>query len=667
MSSFNDNAYSYTPGTNRLLKPVNLASNPDEYVFDNLASLANSATQMSAGKLQVVDGSVSFQAPGKFFYNTTGTRKAPSPPLTPPSVPQNIIPTSGTTIIMQFNISGVGGVPPPAFSFLFGTDPNNVVTPHAATRVSEELAIYVGTFNGLLPNTTYYFKSVAANSFGAEISEVSEGVSTTGGGGVAPSPAPPTVSLVSKTSTSITVSFDAAGITGTPAPSFFVSCLGVYTPAPLTTGTTHQATITGLSPSTSYDIYAVAANGVAPNAVSAEALAVSTDASAPLTNLLMMTFLVSDGTNWRLDTDGNGACGTLYLTGTNAGQIISGTGTGVPSEATSITNVQAWGTANYLMVSFGGAAQNLALALPTVAAAENFVNSFWNQFLGASSAPNPLAWNLNTGVVGYFAGLDLDLEGAIGGSVAAAIAGQWAANVTAYAGSLGYTPLLTYTPQTPNSWLDAPSSQGWTNGNINIPFTYSGSRLSSLAPGFTTSSALLAPPLLSVADYVFPQIYNQTAQYLTEAPAYSVYNPVFTTQMAQWAYLVMLAQRIGGGTTKLIWAFSSSTAGVTTPPWTPANQAQLNAAISLINPLVSAQLDADGLGTCLATEWSGGIGFWTSPTGNAAAQACYDPNSKITTANMAADATMLWMEAAFPSPAPGWESAPVPIVDKRSG
>jgi hypothetical protein len=665
MSSFNDNAYTFTPGVNRLIGPTALPSaGASNYVYNNPASMGNTDIQTSAGTSP------------EYFYVISSARQPAEPPQNPPSVPIPARVPTNSSITMEFFIAGVGGSPAPTFSFLYGEDEYNVVTPFPAIRASPELAIYVATFTGLKQNTTYYFRSVAANELGAEISAVSEGVTTGSGGGTAPS-GPPTVPEVSgtPTSTSITVTFDVAGITGIPDPTYSVLVGTTTDPqapvaATLVTGTIYQAVVSGLAPSNTYYFKSVASNGTAPDAISAVSAGIPTAASTqPLNNLLMMTFLVNTGGVWQLNTDGNASCGTLFLTGANAGQIISGTGSGVPSQDTSIANIQAWGNVaqNWPMVSFGGATLNLVDALPDEASARNFINSFWNQFLGASGAPNPLSWNLNASVVGNFYGLDLDFEGAVvSGDVMFALVDQWNLNKVSYSSSLNYNPFLSYTPQTPNTWLNAASSQAWTNGNNNIPFPYSTAPLSSIAPSFKTSQALLAPQQLAYADFVFAQIYNQVPQYLTISPSYTVYNPVFTPQMAQWAYLVMLARRIHNASTKLIWAFSSSTEGVSTPVWTTANQAQLNDAINLINPLVSAQLVADGLAACSATEWSGGIGFWTSPTGNAAAAAAFGFGSSITRANMAGNATMLWMEAAYPSPAPGWEAAPIPILDTRA-
>ena len=665
MSSFNNNPYTYTPGTNRLLDPSYTPSLYDEaYVFNAANSLVQDAVAFG---VPVLDPQGFFVGNG-LFYDLKTQAGTSEPPQNAPSIPQAISQPTSTSIVVVFNSALVGGNPPPNFSVNYGLSPASL-TSLIVFKASPDLALYVATATGLQPDTNYYFQSVARNSSGSKESAFAQISTAAGGGGTAPSAAP-TVPAVSgsPTASSITVTFDVAGITGTPAPSYNAligSTTSPVTPiaASLVSGTTYKAVATGLAPNTTYYFKSEASNGVSPNAVSAVSDPITTGPTVPsvLTNILPLTFLVLTGTEWRIDTDGNAGCGSIYLTGTNAGTII-----GPPDQTTSLASLASWNSLaqNYMIISFGGATQDLEAALPNPTAARDFVDSFWNQILGVSGAPNPLTWN--NVATGVFWGLDLDFESAtVSGDVTFALVDQWKANVAAFAGSLGYKPYLTFTPQTPNSWLNAPSSQPWTNNNSNIPFTFSGSALSTLASGFNESQALLAGAQLAVADFVFAQIYNQVDQYLTKAPAYTVYNPVFTTQMAQWAYLIMLARRKNSGNTKLIWAFSSSTEGVTTPVWTTANQAQLNEAINLINPLVSAQLVADGLGPCAASEWSGGIGFWTSPTGNTAAEAAFSYQSAITKANMAGDATMLWMEAAYPSPNPLWATAPMSIVDNR--
>lgn len=665
MSSFNNNPYTYIPGTNRLLDPSYTPSRVGEdYVFE-----ASSALVQDAIAFSVSNPTSLFQDYNGLYYNLEKPQNSGSAPQNPPSVPQAISQPTTTSITVVFNISGVGGDPLPNFSVKYGT--GGPLVSLNATRAAPELALYVATATNLTPGTTYYFQSVARNSEGTTSSIFVPIETATSGGGTAPSAAPTIPELVGKPSaSSITVSFDVAGITGTPPPTYN-ALIGTPTQpgapvvATLVSGTTYSAVASGLSPNTTYFFRSEASNGVSPNAISDVSAGITTDGTpSVMANLLVMTFLVYNGTDWLVSTGSNAACGSIILSGPDAGTIVSDPGG--PGQTASIANIISWAGTSPIIVSFGGATLNLVQALPDEATARGFVNSFWNQFIASDGAANPLDWEITAEIRGAFSGLDLDFEGAVvDGAIIQALVDQWRVNCYAFSEQLGFTPVLTFTPQTPNTWLDQPSSQAWTNGNANIPFAWAGAALSTLAADFNDSDALLARYQLSIANYVFAQIYNQPAQYLTSPPDYTVYNPVFTTQMAQWAYLIMLARRRNNAPTKLIWAFSSSTAGVTTPVWTTANQAQLNAAIELINPLVSAQLVADGLGACIATEWSGGIGFWTSPTGNTAAQAAFSFQSAISKDNMAGDATMLWMEAATPSPDPAWSGPVVPIKDNR--
>lgn len=658
--NFNDSPYSFTPGADRLLGPKNMANTP-AYTFNAAGSLVQDAVQMSKDQ---------------FFYIPNNNPTPSSPPQNAPSIPISVSQPSSTSITVIFNNALVGGNPAPNFSILYGTT-TNPTTPYPATRAAPSLGLYVASPTGLTPNTTYYFKSVAMNTAGRIVSAVSEGYTTSSGSGTPPSSAP-TIPIVvgAPTDTTITMTFDAAGITGTPTPTFS-GLIGTSTSpgapivATLVSGTTYEILASGLAPNTDYYFRSVASNGVAPDQVSAASVAIQTAPSSPvvLENLLVMTFLIFQDGVWQINTDGNTACGTLFLTGADAGTIVSGNGS-IPTQATSINNLKAWKAQPNakLIASFGGATANLVAAMTTPQAAIDLVDSIWNSLFGAPST-NPLSWS-NAAWAGasppvFFDGIDLDWEGAVVAGVPLAFQQRWEANSALYETSVG-KKYLTMAPQTPNSWLNAPSSSGFTNGNANIPFAFSGSTLGSVSPGFMTSPALLAPVQLASFDFVFAQIYNQSQQYLTSPPGYTEYNPVFTTQMAQWAYLVMSARRRHAANTQLVWAFSSSTAGVTTPVWTTANQAQLNSAINLINPLVSAQLVADGLGPCSATEWSGGIGFWTSPTGQVAAQAAFGLGSAITMANMAGKCTMLYAEAEFPAFDPEWTTPPMSVIDNRA-
>jgi hypothetical protein len=275
----------------------------------------------------------------------------------------------------------------------------------------------------------------------------------------------------------------------------------------------------------------------------------------------------------------------------------------------------------------------------------NWSNAAWG------GGPTPL----------FFDGLDLDWEDGVDGDTSFAFVDQWVQNVTAYGGPVG-KKYLNMAPQSPNTWVNPGfnnSSSPWTNNLLNIPFTSSTAALSTIAPGFLTSQALAAPEQLKHFDVVFIQCYNQVNQYLTSPPGSTTYNPVFTTQLAQWAYLVMKARRAGGNTV-LCWGFASTDAlGGTV--WVPTDNQILKQAIDLINAPVSAQLVADGGAACSAADWSQAFGMWNSPTNIAPTTANFGIASNWTTTTMAPGFAVLYASASFPAPDPQWTGANLPI------
>ena len=649
--SFTDAPYSYAPGANRLLGPVNLSSNP-AYNFQATSGFVQDATEFSKGE--------SYYALFKEETNPS------TPPSQAPGVPYYVSGKTETSININFNGEGVTGNPPPSFYVLYGTTTTpDTLFPAFVTSGT----VYGANVTGLTANTTYYFKSVARNSEGEKISAVSVGVTTDGPGGTPPS-GPPTVPVVSGTPTedSITVTFDAAGITGNPTPTYSILVGPNTTPtqpvaATLVSGTTYTATVSALNPATTYYFKSVAANGNVPDQVSALSAGIATAGTPPppaeLDSFFMVTFLT--GLPWGVNSDRNGAYGDFVLTGTFAGQILQPGGV---TQAESIANLKSYRANGKLLLSMGGATFILNNAFASAQSARDFVNSVWNVFFGAAS-PNPLNWSNASWAAQpdplFFDGLDLDWESAISdGAIISAFMDQWIANVAAYGGGVG-KKYLNIAPQTPNSWLNAPSTSPFTNNLVNIPFAGSQAALSTLAAGFLTSPAVLAPPYLKYVDNVFAQIYNQESVYLTNPDG--SYNVNFTQQMAQWAYLVMKARRAGGNT-KLVWAFAS--ADSVTPIWTAGNAAQLNAAIELINPIVSSQLIADGEAGCVATDWSKGFGMWNSPSANSVVASVFAAGSAISLNNMAGESAILYAGAAYPQPAPGWQSDPFPLTDART-
>lgn len=265
MSTFNDAPYSFVNGADRLLGPKNMASST-AYTFNASGSLVQDAVQMNKDQ---------------FFYIQNTNPTPSSPPENAPSIPVNVSPPSTTSITVVFNNALVGGSPAPGYSILYGTTPNPT-TPYPATKAAPSLGLYVASPTGLIPNTTYYFKSVAMNSAGRTVSAVSAGFTTAAGSGIPPSSAP-TVPVVVGTplDTSITMSFDAAGISGTPPPTFSgligtATSPGAPVAATLLSGTTYEIIASGLTPNTTYYFRSVAANGVAPDQVSAPSAPITT-------------------------------------------------------------------------------------------------------------------------------------------------------------------------------------------------------------------------------------------------------------------------------------------------------------------------------------------------------------------------------------------------------
>jgi hypothetical protein len=230
----------------------------------------------------------------QIFSAATGE---PVPPNLPPGVPftvQGSPPANSITILT--NAAGVTGDPTPIISFLYGTT-TTPTTPITGFQVFPNGSLYVAVVGGLTASTAYYFQSVATNSAGSETSVVSAPITTGTGSGTPPNQ-PPTVPVVSgtPTSNSITVTVDAAGITGTPPPTISLIYGPVITPniplaATLVSGTTYTATATGLLASTPYYFRSIADNGNTPSQISAVSAAISTAAATPLPPLATIVVL----------------------------------------------------------------------------------------------------------------------------------------------------------------------------------------------------------------------------------------------------------------------------------------------------------------------------------------------------------------------------------------
>ena len=181
--------------------------------------------------------------------------------------------------------------------------------------------------SALAPNTSYSFivkaKDVAGNYSGASniVSVTTSGVVDT----TAPS-APTNLSVVSKTSNSVsfawTASTDNVGVTG----------YKVYRSTTLlATVTSTSYTATGLSPATSYNFTVNAIDGAGNTSTSSSILSVTTNAAADTTAPSVPTGLSASGTTqtattiaWTASTDAVGVTGyDIYKNGTLVGSSVT--------------------------------------------------------------------------------------------------------------------------------------------------------------------------------------------------------------------------------------------------------------------------------------------------------------------------------------------------------
>jgi hypothetical protein len=152
--------------------------------------------------------------------------------------------------------------------------------------VDGSTTLYRSTISGLTSGVNYYFMAYATNGVAPDLLSPQAGPFQTSSNN-SPSAAPATPVAGTITPTSIALTCDVTGITGTPTPTF---SLLYGTSFPLTntfnmtrSGNTASATVTGLTPNTAYRFVAVAANGVPTNKESDPTLPIwtQTGASAP--------------------------------------------------------------------------------------------------------------------------------------------------------------------------------------------------------------------------------------------------------------------------------------------------------------------------------------------------------------------------------------------------
>lgn len=214
-------------------------------------------------------------------FSTKGGSVAPTGNLSTP-----VLFPAGTTnsqITVQFSVDNVAGNPAPQYFMYWGLAPNQFPTSVAATRVDGSTTLYRSTISGLSSGVNYYVMAFASNGVAPDLLSPQAGPFQTSSNN-SPSAAPASPVAGTITPTSIALTCDVTGITGTPTPTF---SLLYGTSFPLTntfnmtvSGNTASANVTGLLPNTAYRFVAVAANGVPTNKESDPTLPIWTQTGA---------------------------------------------------------------------------------------------------------------------------------------------------------------------------------------------------------------------------------------------------------------------------------------------------------------------------------------------------------------------------------------------------
>jgi len=716
----------------------------------------------------------------------TAPNQAPTVPIIAPGTPPS------TSLTATINTTGIFGTPTPTYSILYGTttSPSLVAVPVLSSN-----NIYVANITGLTPSTGYYFVSQAINSVGIQVSAVSPVYTTSPTPGSPPSSAP-TVPVVvgSPNANSITVSFDIAGITGTPTPTYSV-LYGTSNPpqipltATLLSGTVYEATASGLLPNTTFYFRSVASNGT--NVISASSAGITTG-NAPVLPVLqtnvVIPFLLQGprfgsiapwaGIDYYINA---AATGAYYLVGGSstqgqqlfgnmyggtvgsAGNLSGDPAAPVPyagacvadqvfnfnfgsSSDAYLTNIQnALGTEGRVLACWGGYYADilglfgpyLPTGYPGVAqpTAQQVVQSFLYNYCGITAGnSNPLNWRRqNTNNTSrynfYFQGLVLDFENVGAGDPLNSYPYAPPVSVPqfpAQASNPIYSPYIsalasivtTYYGIAPTLFLgNAPVSlsivgdKGTTNIcasntalNTWYPFPTATVAPTVATYNATASLALNHPVQLSYMDDIFVQFYN------TE-PDYYPGGQYFTNLLACWGYVALQAQLLGrkktlinlglakgniipggsppykanvqGPTPQLngqtapytYWypqyATSSppnSTNASQNPdfwPNTGINQDPINVSNAILgaNNILRLMTSNNAL---LPSDWLSGMGFWAAENATLMAQSVYNINNSLSPANHGGNIalphtyTYCWGDASYPAPDPKW-TGNVPI------
>jgi len=623
------------------------------------------------------------------YFNTYG---GGTPPAFPPTTPDTAGAITTTSINMYFSSQGSSGDPLATYSFLYGTTPNPT-TPFPSTLAFGSL--YTGTFTGLTPSTTYYFVAVASNPSGTLLSQVSAGITTAS---PVPSPTPPSgpptiPTLVSATTTSITIQFNVAGISGNPTPTFFGRLAS--TPLPSTNvGSIYQATASGLTPNTPYSFTSVAQNSSGTqNSASVSFSTLPNPPPSVLTTTAMMTFLINGPNiyqsnafvNWYINSDNSPVYGDNYLT-SQPGQTSNLAGTmgfsttganATPQSGNYIANIQSKGTK--VCVSLGGYYYDMLASINSVQGAQDFMQTCCHVLLGlGDSTWNKLNWNsagfvTTSGTRVYFDGLNLDIENIGQGGNPTRPPSQYPlpagdvpstgpypspkydymidtcqALVTAWGTYGSPSKIFSIAPLSPATTLLTKNTGPTTALGNYQAFPTATSPLSTYSAGSGKGlQAQIHPTQLKFFDQVFIQTYNEDA---TWSPG----GVNFTANLTQWAFLCKKAQDLGGKT-KVMLGFATQDS--LPPLYDPATWPSLiNTALNDTNTALATYYP-----TIQTSDWCDGMGLWASPSGTTTLISEYARASTTMPLLPSTGATMVWADADYNLSAldPLWDRLPV--------
>ena len=231
-------------------------------------------TTDASGVVNVPQGVVGLAARGvqagvdNFYYQASADQNLPQRPSGPPTIPTQLGGKTDTSIPVQFDTAGISGSQPISYGIYVSTTNPPTGPLIAASQLSG--TVFYAAPTGLVASTTYYISSVADNGVGDPQVSAPLVISTTATPtNPAPAPGIPYVSpTIPPTETTITIEFDAAGVTGTPSVTLASLLANGLVPATavIVTGTIYRSVYTGLSAGINY-VFQSTAVGAIPTGI----------------------------------------------------------------------------------------------------------------------------------------------------------------------------------------------------------------------------------------------------------------------------------------------------------------------------------------------------------------------------------------------------------------